>query len=351
MYIFISIIAFSLIIATHELGHFTAAKLLGVRVYEFAIGMGPAILKKQGKETLYTLRALPIGGFCSMGEDSESDDPRSFNGQKRWRRTIILAAGGIGNLIFAYILTLFLIIPVTRFVGTTITELADGFPGEGISGLMVGDTIISVNGEKTHYIEDFRTHMYFAQSSHVDLVLKRDGDILIRNNFNLEMREYETDGIVQLRYGLSFNVIEANFIEKLKYSVFSTINNVGLIRLSIAQLFRGNASIRDLSGPVGIVGMMNEIGQESSSFRDALYSLIDITAFIGVNIAFMNLLPIPAMDGGRILFQGINWLIEKFTKRKLNPKYEGYIHATAMVLLLGLMGFVLINDILRIIKS
>ena len=351
MYIVIAIIAFGLLIAVHELGHFTAAKLLHVRVNEFAIGMGPKILKKQGKETLYSLRLLPFGGFCAMDEDEDPKDSRSFTAQRRWRRIVILAAGGIANIFTAIIIIMVLVAGMDHFVGTTLTELADGFPDDGEQGLMVGDTILSINGERLYYMEDFSFIMQFAKGTHVDMVVRRGGEKIRLDNYNLEMREYMTDGTVRLRYGLTFNQIESSFFEWLKYSGYMTIDFVRIIRFSIAQLISGAAGVKDLAGPVAIVDAMNDIGRSSPSVGAALANIANFIAFIGVNIAIVNLLPIPAMDGGRILFIFLTWAIEKIIRRRLDAKYEGYVHMTAMVLLMGFMVFILINDVVRIING
>ena len=351
MYIVVAIIAFGLLIAIHEFGHFTAAKLLGVRVNEFAIGMGPKILWKKGKETLYSLRVFPFGGFCAMDEDVASDDPRAFTSQKRWRRVVILAAGGIANFLAAYIIILALVAGMTGFAGTTVVELADGFPDDGENGLLVGDTVVSINRERLYYIDDFPFLMQLSQSDYVDLVVRRGGDTVKLNGYLLERREYMTDGEMQLRYGITFNRIEPGFAEGFKYSCYMTLNYVRLIRLSIAQLISGAAGVRDLAGPVAIVDAVNDIGRQAPTVGSALSSIANFMAFIAVNIALVNFLPIPAMDGGRILFVFLTWIIEKVIRRKLNPKYEGYIHAATMVLLLGLMAFILVNDVLRIVTS
>ena len=351
MYIVIAIIAFGLLIAVHEVGHFTAAKLLGVRVNEFAIGMGPKIIKKQGKETLYSLRALPFGGFCSMDEDVASDDPRAFTAQKRWRRVVILAAGGIANIIAAYIIVVILVAGMSGFAGTTIVELADGFPNDGENRLMAGDKIVSINGERLYYIDDFPFMMQLAKSNNVDLVVRRGGDTITLNKYLLEQREYMTDGEMRLRYGITFNRIEPGLIEGFKYSCYMTINYVRLIRLSLAQLISGAAGVKDLTGPVGIVNAINDIGRSSPSVGAAFANIANFTAFIAVNIALVNFFPIPAMDGGRILFVVLSWVIEKITRRKLDQKYEGYIHMATLVLLMGLMVFILVNDVLRIISN
>ena len=159
------------------------------------------------------------------------------------------------------------------------------------------------------------------------------------------------DGEPERKFGLIFNAIEGTALEKINYSFFTAMNYVRMIRVSLAMLFSGAAGVSDLAGPVAIVSAMNTIGQESRSVGAALGNIADFAAFIGVNIALINLLPIPAMDGGRILFLFITWAIEKVIRRRLNPKYEGYIHTVALVLLMGFMAFVLVNDVLRIING
>ena len=352
MYIVFAIIAFGILIAVHEVGHFTAAKLLGVKVNEFAIGMGPKLLKRQGKETLYTLRALPIGGFCAMeGENESSEDARSFTAQKRWKRVIILAAGGIANMIVCFIIIVVIVSGYKSFIGTTLTDFVDGFPNRGENGLMVGDTLISINGERLYCRDDVILFLELSKSGLVDLVIKRDGETITLNKFPLEKREYIIDGKPDIRYGFSLNVIEATALGKLKYSCYMTMNYVRLIRVSLAQLFSGAAGVRDLSGPVGIVDAMNTVGRESPTIGAAIGGIVSLMAFIGVNLAVVNLLPIPAMDGGRILFLFITWVIEKVIRRRLDPKYEGYIHTTALVLLMGLMVFILVNDVVKIVNG
>ncbi|MCL2401187.1 MAG: site-2 protease family protein [Oscillospiraceae bacterium] len=355
MFIAIAIIAFGVLIAVHELGHFIAAKLLGVRVNEFAIGMGPKILKKQGKETLYTLRLLPFGGFCAMEEDEEATDSRSFTAQSRWRRVIILAAGGAANFIAAFIIIVILFAGAQGFGGTTIVSLDDSFPNAGEQGLMVGDTIVSINGERLFYADDFHMFMNLAENRGdgvVDLVILRDGERITRNRFPLERREFETEtGETVMRFGITFNSIEGTTWQRLRYSGYTAINYVRIIRVSLAELISGAFGVRDMHGAVGIIGEMGNIGQSAPTVRAGLGNIAYMTAFIGVNLAVMNLLPIPALDGGRILFLFISWVIEKITRRKLDPKYEGYIHTAAMVLLMGFMAFMLINDVLRIVGA
>jgi len=356
MFIVLAILAFGIIIAIHELGHYISAKALGVKVNEFAIGMGPKLLKKQGKETLYSLRALPFGGFCSMEgehEEGEDPDPRSFLSQKRWRRIVILAAGSVANFIAAFIIIFILTIGAEGFMGTTITGFLDGFPNEGPQGFMQGDTIVSINGERLFYRDDFRLLMQISRSDNVDITVLRNNEHVELRNILMQQREYEIDGETYMLYGLTFNFIENSFLESLKYSTYQTYSFIRMIRLSIVMMVSGGASIRDVSGPVGIVSAMNTIGQQTArenGIMAAIGSIVFFTTFIGINVAVLNLLPIPAMDGGRILFIFITWIIEKITRKRLDPKYEGYINTVAFVLLIGLMVLVLYNDVLREIR-
>ena len=351
MYYIIAVIAFGMLIAVHEIGHFAAARLMGVRVLELAVGMGPKLLQKQGKETLYTLRVFPFGGFCSMEEDEEAKDERSFSAKNRKRRVFILAAGGLANLLAAFIIVIILVTQLNGFVSPTISGLADGFPGEGERGLMAGDRIISINGERLYYADDFSLFMGLAEGPYVDLVVQRNGESIRLNRFPLERREYMTGGEMRFRYGIDFTVVNNSLWEGTKYSCYMTMNFVRLVRISLGQLINGSAGVRDLAGPVGMVDMINTVGQESPTTAAALGNIAGFMALIGVNIAVLNLLPIPAMDGGRIFFIFITWGIEKITRRRLNPKYEGYIHYGALVLLLGLMVFVLFNDVARILNG
>ena len=347
MYIVLAILAFGVIIAIHELGHYLSAKALNVKVNEFAIGMGPKLLNWQGKETLYSLRVLPFGGFCSMEgehEEGEEPDPRSFLSQKRWRRVVILAAGSVANLVAAFIIVLILTMGIGSFVGTSLTEVTDRFPDEGPSELMAGDRVIAINGDRLFYYDDFRLFMQLNTGKPVTLTVDRNGSIV-----EYERRTYMVDGTEQFRYSLSFNIIENNFWETIKFTGYQTFNFVRMIRISLAMLISGAASLQEVSGPVGIVSAMNTIGQESPSTGAAIGNIVFFMAFIGVNVAVINLLPIPAMDGGRILFTFITWVIEKITRRHLDPKYEGYINTGAFVLLIGLMVVVLYNDVMRLI--
>ncbi|MBQ6540180.1 MAG: site-2 protease family protein [Oscillospiraceae bacterium] len=350
MYIILAILAFGILIASHELGHFIAAKACGVRVNEFAVGMGPAILKKQGKETKYSLRILPIGGFCAMeGEDEESEDPRAFSSQKPWKRIIILIAGAATNFLMGLIIVALIFVQYSAFAGNTIAGLAEGFPLE--DQLHVGDTVYSIDGERIYYAEDFSTFMARSNGESVDMVIIRDGEKLKLDDLPLKLTEYNDNGQTVKRYGISFNVIEANLRDKLEYSWYTATNFVRLVRISLTDLFTGNVGVKDLSGVVGIVNTINDVGEASKTTSDALINIAYLCAFIAVNLAVMNMLPIPALDGGRVFLLIVTVIIEKITGKHIDPKYEGYIHAIGMLLLLALMAFVMYNDIVRLIHG
>ena len=355
MYVIVAILAFGLLIAVHELGHFLTAKLMDVRVNEFAIGMGPKILKKQGKETLYSLRLLPLGGFCAMDEDEAKEgDPRAFTSKKRWKRAVIFLAGSLANLLTAFIIVVIITLSsgATEFRGTTIDDLIDSAPIKGEHGLMAGDTIVSINGDRLFYAQDFSMFVQLSEltgRSNVDLVISRDGQTINLNNFPLQRHEFIENGELVYRFGIVFNTVDATFSEQLRYSAYLTFNFVRMIRVSLAQLISGQAGLGDVSGMVGIVDAINTAAQEAPNVGAALGNIAFFTAFIGVNLAVMNLLPIPALDGGRILFLFISFVIEKIIRKDLDPKYEGYIHTGTMVLLLGFMVFILFNDVITII--
>jgi len=350
LFIVLAILAFGVIIAIHELGHYLSARALNVKVNEFAIGMGPKLLKYQGKETLYSLRAIPFGGFCSMEgehEEGEEPDPRSFLSQKPWRRIIILVSGSFANFIAAFIIVLILTAGADSFGGTTITNVVDRFPEQGPSEIMAGDRFVAMNGERLFYHDDFVMFSQLNAGKPLVVTIERNGELI-----EYQRRTYLIDGAPEFRYIPTFNRIDANFWETIKYSGYQTYSFIRMIRLSIAMMVSGAIGIGDFAGPVGIIDTMNTIGhqvQANESTSAAIGSIVFFTAFIGVNVAVINLLPIPAMDGGRIFFTVLTWIIEKISKKRLDPKYEGYINTGAFVLLIGLMIFILYNDIARIV--
>lgn len=351
MYIIIAIIIFGILIAIHEFGHFTAAKLCGVKVEEFAIGMGPALFKKQKGETVYALRILPIGGFCAMaGEDEESDDPRAFTNQGFWKKFVILCAGSFMNLVLGIVLILIMYAGAQAFVTPTIDHFMDGCPYEGTEAMQAGDTFYSIDGQRIYLVSDVSSFLMRGDGVY-DIVMLRDGEKVELKDFALTTKtyaEYANDGP---KYGFIFGYTEATFGAKLEYTWNTTLEFSRLVWLGLGDLINGKVGLKDMSGPVGIVDMMNEVGQQAESTKAAADNLLYISAFIAVNLAIMNMLPIPALDGGRVFLMIVTVIIEAVSHKKLDPKYEGYIHLGGMVLLLGLMALVMYNDITKLITG
>ncbi len=351
MYIIIAILAFGILIAVHELGHFLAAKLCGVKVNEFAIGMGPKLFKKQGKETVYTLRLLPVGGFCAMeGEDEDSGDPRAFSVQNRFKKFLILFAGSFMNFLLGVIIIVIIFARQTAYIVPEIEELAPEFPDAGEAGLMEGDRIYAINGMRIFYTADFSTAMNRFPSP-VDVTVVRGGEKIVLRDYELVPREIATENGTEFRYGITFKIEQASFLGNIKYMAYNTWNFVRMVWFGLSDLVTGAVGLRDMSGVVGIVGAINEVGTSAETVAAGLVNVFYLCAFIAVNLAVMNLLPIPALDGGRIFFLVLTWIIEKIIGRKLDPKYEGYIHTVGLVLLMGLMVIVLFNDVVRLING
>ncbi len=351
LYFLLVIILFCMLIAIHEFGHFITAKLSGVRVNEFAIGMGPLLWSRQKGETQYSLRLLPVGGYCAMeGEDGESDDPRSFGAQSFWKKAVILAAGSFMNFVAGFLLILLLLGQNTAFYVPVIGELYDGFPLQGEQGLMVGDRIHSINGERIYTYSDLVMFLDRESGEPMDLVIERNGQKMKRNDLPLEKREYVVNGQTVRKFGIVPTAEKATVGVKLRESVYRALDFVRMVRIGLTDLFTGKSGLKDMSGVVGIVGMaveQGEAGEAAGGVSVGIKNVIYLMGFIAVNLAVMNLLPIPALDGGRIFFLCVNSLFTLVTKRKIDPKYEGYVHTVGLILLLGLMVVVTFQDIVR----
>ncbi len=357
MYILLSILAFGILIAAHEAGHFFAAKAFGVRVNEFSLGMGPKLLKKQGKETLYTLRLLPIGGFCAMeGEDEETDDPRAFCAKPAWQRIVILCAGAAMNFLLGFLMIL-CIAPHANFTEPVIHRFFEGCPYEGESAFLPGDRIVRIDGHRLFFAEDVSYYLSRqnpdSRSSDVHrIVLVRSGKRVVLDDFTIRQLEYpDGSGGAVLKYGLYFAPRETGFFANVRYAWIESLNFVRLIWRSLGDLFTGAVGLRELSGPVGLVDYVSEAEAAARSPLEAYFTFFYIFSLIAVNLAVTNLLPIPALDGGRVFFLLVTCLIERISRRRIDPKYEGYIHAAGFVLLMGLMLFVMCSDILKLIAN
>ena len=353
VYILIAILIFGVLIAVHELGHFLAAKACGVRVNEFSIGMGPQLFHKTKGDTEYSLRLLPIGGFCAMeGEEEDSDDERALNRQVWWKKLIIFVAGAFMNFLTGLLIIVCLYAGAHAFYTSEIVELNPGFPQQGEEGLMPGDMIYAINGERVYLKSDVSLIMSLrGDSGTLEMTVLRDGKKLDRT---LTKQVYtDENGKEYEAYGFTYGgIVEATFFNKLQYSWYQTIDYVRLVRLSLQMLLSGAAGVDDLSGPVGIVSTITEVGKETEAaegFGAAMENILYFAAMIAVNLAVMNLLPLPALDGGHVLFLLVNGIAVLLFKKEIPSKYLNVINAIGFALLMALMLFVTFHDIIKLL--
>ena len=351
VYIIAAIFIFGVLIAVHELGHFLAAKACGVRVNEFSIGMGPALFHRQKGETEYAIRILPIGGYCAMdGEDEESDDPRSLTKQSLWKKLLIFAAGALMNFLAGFLLILILYSGTSTFSTTQVAGFAPEFD-QTASALQTGDVLWSINGERVYLFSDIDLLLNLGGGQEAELVVVRDGEKVDLGKISLPYQTYTgTNGQAYNGYGIYVVGESSNVLRVVKYSWLNAVDFVRLVRLSLQMLLTGGASIQDLSGPVGIVSTITQVGKESETVAIAVQNIVYFAALIAVNLAVMTLLPLPALDGGKIFFLLLDAVTLALFKRKIPDKYENYVHTAGFLLLMGLMLVVTFTDISKLIR-
>lgn len=350
LYILLAILLFGVMIAIHEFGHFLTAKLLGVKVNEFAIGMGPALWSRQKGETLYALRAFPVGGYCAMeGEDEDTGDPRAFARQAGWKKIIILCAGSFMNFMLGLVITVALFLGITQARTPVVTQFADGFQHQGADGLMEGDRIVSVDGHGIWMYADVQNYLARNDGHGVDLIVVRDGKRITLNDFPMGRYDYEYQGGLYHGFGLIFGEIDDLSIpERICQGAVQTFDFVRIVWMSLGDLVTGRVAVSELSGVIGVVDVVSEVGTQSASIAAGVQNVFYFMALISVNLAVMNLLPIPALDGGRVFFVLLNGVIYAVSRRRIPERYEGYVHAGAFVLLLALMAVVALHDVWNI---
>lgn len=332
--------AFSLLIIVHELGHFVTAKKSGVRVNEFWLGMGPVLFQKKFGETNYTLRLFPIGGAVVMeGEDGESNVPDSFGKAKIANRMLIITAGAIMNLLVGFLIVCILVMPTKQMATNKIERFANGFSSEGESMLMVGDEILKVDGYSVWMNNDIMIGLSRASDTNYDILVRRNGENVLLKDVPLKPKHFEGDPEGTTRYGFYFQVKNTTLKDNLLNSFYTSANFARMVWLGLSDLMTGKVGMDQLSGPVGITGVLANTAKEN------IRGFWLLVAFISINLGVMNLLPLPALDGGRLMFL----LIELIIGHKVNPKYEGYVHGAGLALLMLLMLYVTFHDVFRLL--
>ena len=341
--IIIAVILFSIIVLFHELGHFLLAKANGIRVNEFSLGLGPTIVGFTKGETKYSLKLLPFGGACMMeGEDDSSDDERAFNKKSVWARMSVVFAGPFFNFIMAFVFSL-IIIGSVGYDEPVLSGVIEGYAAEE-AGLQKGDLIVKMNNKNIHFYRDVLAYSTFHPGEEIELVYERDGKrhtTTLTPTYNEEEKRYlygftNTGERVK---GNVFEVVEYGFHE-VGYWIYSTVE-------SLRMLVTGRVSVNELSGPVGIVQNIGNTYQESvtqDGYYYAFLNMLNWAILLSANLGVMNLLPIPALDGGRLIFL----IVEAIRRKPLDPNKEGIVHFIGILLLFALMFLVMANDIRKI---
>lgn len=346
MGIVFAIIIFEVIIIIHELGHFAAAKASGVKVNEFAIGMGPAIFKKKKGDTQYALRLFPIGGYCAMeGEDNGSEDERSFGKQKLYKRIIIVCAGVFMNFVLGLII---IIINTCRMDAITTTKIARFENDQAMShqtGLEVDDEIIKINGMRIFTSMDISYQFQNDEDSVFDMVVLRDGKKVELENVSFAV----SDKMMHIDFLVYPQKLTVGSVIAESFKTAATDGR--LIYITLFDMIRGKYSLKDLSGPVGIVDSMNQVVESETDeetgkidWSALMDTMLSLASFISINIGIFNLLPLPALDGGRLVFL----IVEGIRGKPVPPEKEGMVHLIGMAALLLFMAVITVSDIIKL---
>jgi regulator of sigma E protease len=346
--IFITILFFLCVILVHELGHFLTAKMTGVRANEFAIGMGPKVFSKKGKETLYSLRLLPVGGFCTIeGEEKESNDPSSFNKKPIWVRMLIIFAGAGCNILLGFVLSMILLIQQPYFISTKISSFKDGAISSS-SGLQKGDKILSVNGYSIQNSRDLLFAFSLLESKTAEVKILRDEKKILQKNVKFPVETTDKNKEI---LGIDFFLEkkDKNLVTVFEESASYTISNVKIVWTSLVKIFTMKFSFKEISGPIGIVTAVSKSASEGlqTSVLEAANNIINIMNLITVNLGIFNLLPFPSLDGGRLVFL----IFEAITRKRIPEKYEVWINMFGFVTLLLLMLLFSFGDIVKLFSG
>ena len=378
----VTIVVFLVMITLHEFGHFAAAKLLGVKVLEFSVGMGPPLIKHKGKKTLYSLRLLPIGGYCRLeGEDGESSDPAAFSNQKLWKRFVIVASGAIINILLGFAVFA-VVVKMMSPIATNVIEKIDGRSHLSEAGVLEGDRIVAINGHKIGIYNDisFYTNEFSESTSTAEITVKRNGKkikytvvpsisetevfykedcIEVSDKINGIAKTYKVDyndetaaarELLDTDYQYYKGYILGFEAKRVEITAFNVIPEawkytryvIKSIFFAIGDMISGKTGLNNLSGPVGVASV---IGEAVNSGKNSLLNILFIVAVLTVNLGIFNLLPLPALDGGRLFFM----IVELIRRKPIPPEKEGMVHTIGLVLLLVLAVVVCYSDIMKLL--
>ncbi len=336
----IAILIFFVIIVIHEFGHFFVARLNGIPVQEFAIGMGPIIYKKQGENTLFTIRAFPIGGFCAMREDEDDLDGTGFRSKPVHKKIPVIVAGAMMNLLLGLVLAFVVIIVSGRVVTTEIATITEGSSLES-AGICVGDKIVKVNGMYILTASDIIYQLSTDEDGVLDFVIEREGQRIAVDGVTFTVEIDEETGERTLIYDFKVLAKSLTISQLVPYALKKWGYNARLIIISLRDIVLGKYGLNDLSGPVGIVTVISETATESGF--DIEY-ILEIALLITVNVGIFNLIPFPALDGGRLVFL----IIEAIRRKPIKADVEGMIHTVGLLLILALGFIVTCKDVINI---
>lgn len=343
MNIVIAILVFGILVIFHELGHFLLAKANGIRVNEFSLGLGPTIVGFTKGETKYSIKLLPFGGACMMeGEDESSDDEKAFNNKSVWARISVVAAGPVFNFIMAVVFSMILL-GCAGVDKPVLSDVIDGYAAQE-AGLLGGDTITKMNGKNINFYREISAYATFHAGETVEITYERDGKAYTTT---LTPKYDEESGRYLYGFITSGARERTGILETVYYSFCELGYYIDTTIQSLKMLITGGVSVNDMSGPVGIVQNMGQVYEESvqnDGYFYAFLNMLNWAIMLSANLGVMNLLPIPALDGGRLVFLAV----EAIRGKPIDPNKEGFVHMIGIILLFGLMFVVMFNDIRKL---
>ena len=344
LYILLAIVLLGIIVTVHEFGHYCVGRLCGIGIVEFSVGFGPRLLGWERKGIKYSLRAIPLGGYCAfVGEDERNDDPRAMNNQPVWKRFITVLAGPFMNFVLAFVVCAVML--NGYFIAETypvVDQVMEGMPAEA-AGLQKGDKILEVNGvELTNDSAGVSLMVSTMQSGDltqpIQLAIERDGE---RMDFAINAVPVEEGESTRYQIGIVFSSRTFTFFESIGKAGSYMVETTGMMLDSLKNLIFKGEGLNDTAGTVGIIAV---VAQQA---REGMYMVLWLIFIISLNLGIMNLLPIPALDGGRLLFL----IVEMIRRKPIPPEKEGMVHGIGMILLLGLFVVLTYHDIVKLVTG